>query len=86
MQEKEYFSILAAGCNSNCTLCIVPSEICDDVNNDGGCVIMLFNLNDVYLFDGAYVGEKIDIQNKDLVIYPYIRIPGYKIITGKMGV
>jgi len=34
MQEKEYFSILAAGCNSNCKLCIVPSEICDDVNNE----------------------------------------------------
>ena len=47
---------------------------------------MLFNLNDIYLFDGAYVGEKIDIRNKDLVIYPYIRIPGYKIITGKMEV
>ncbi len=48
---------------------------------------MLFNMTDTYLFDYAYIGEKIDIQNNnEMSIYPYVRIPGYRIITGKLDV
>lgn len=36
MNEHDYFSILAAECNGNgdCNMCIVPLEICKEVNED----------------------------------------------------